>query len=247
MNFKINFENKENFKFLILIILYLFFFYFFIFKNFNLYFELKENINREEINIEKLSYEKFELEKILKNKRENIDKFNKKLEKIKDFQNDKKEFLNFSETFEYLNMLINKNNLYLDNIGRLNDNENFISINMKIYGDENDILKFLSDLEESEYSFKLSQSYFKMNKFNEFVSITFSALTKLKKDFEKIDISSERQEHIFIKKNTKNLSFFRIGNKKIYKSYKSLETLSNNKETKNKSTTLNNKKMEGEL
>lgn len=244
MNFKINFENKENFKFLILIILYLFFFYFFIFKNFNLYFELKENINREEINIKKLSYEKFELEKVIKNKRENIDKLNEKLEKIKDFQNDKKEFLNFSETFEYLNMLINKNNLYLDNIGRLNNNENFISINMKVYGDENDILEFLSDLEKSEYIFKLSQSYFKMDKFNEFVSITFSALTKLKEEFEKININPERQENIFIKKNSKNLSFIRIGNKKIYKSF---DTISDNKETKNKSTTLNNKKMEGEL
>lgn len=247
MNFKINFENKENFKFLILIILYLFFFYFFIFKNFNLYFELKENINREEINIKKLSYEKFELEKVIKNKRENIDKLNEKLEKIKDFQNNKQEFLNFSETFEYLNMLINKNNLYLDNIGRLSDNENFISINMKVYGDENDILEFLSDLEKSEYIFKLSQSYFKMDKFNEFVSITFSALTKLKKEFEKININPERQENIFIKKNSKNLSFIRIGDKKIYKNYKSFDTVSDNKETKNKSTTLNNKKMEGEL
>lgn len=244
MNLKINLENKRNnLKFLFFIFIYMIFFYFFIFENLNLFFELKEEIRKSHLELQKLSYQKTEFINSIQKKREIFKNLTEEMKKIQSLEKKKKNFSNVSNFFEYINMYIDKNNIFLENFGRIIKDDNSISVNITAYGDEKNIFNFLSDLEKSDYLFKLSESYFRIERFKGFIKIRFSISTKINENFKKIKVENKKVKDIFLKEKNKSLSFIKIGNKIIYKEYEKIK--SEQKENKkSKNITDNNKKSE---
>lgn len=232
MIFKLKLEENLKLRFLILVILYLIFFYFFIFKNILNYLELQEFIASELIKIEKLNWENAELKKSLILKEENLKKEIMAFDELKQKVDDKLIFSKISEAFELIDMYMNKNNIIFESFGRSQKNGNIKSISFSFKAIEKDLINFLKDLEESEYYFKLSDSFFSLSALNSQVLCKLTIKFKLNENFEKISIQKNKNESIFIKNVNKDESsaYIRIGNNKFYKTYKNNSGKKNSKE-----------------
>lgn len=232
MIFKLKLEENLKLRFLILVILYLIFFYFFIFKNILNYLELQEFIASELIKIEKLNWENAELKKSLMLKEENLKKEIMAFDELKQKVDDKLIFSKISEAFELIDMYMNKNNIIFESFGRSQKNGNIKSISFSFKAIEKDLINFLKDLEESEYYFKLSDSFFSLSALNSQVLCKLTIKFKLNENFEKISIQKNKNESIFIKNVNKDESsaYIRIGNNKFYKTYKNNSGKKNSKE-----------------
>lgn len=229
---KLKLEENLKLRFLILVILYLIFFYFFIFKNILNYLELQEFIASELIKIEKLNWENAELKKSLILKEENLKKEIMAFDELKQKVDDKLIFSKISEAFELIDMYMNKNNIIFESFGRSQKNGNIKSISFSFKAIEKDLINFLKDLEESEYYFKLSDSFFSLSALNSQVLCKLTIKFKLNENFEKISIQKNKNESIFIKNVNKDESsaYIRIGNNKFYKTYKNNSGKKNSKE-----------------
>lgn len=232
MIFKLKLEENLKLRFLILVILYLIFFYFFIFKNILNYLELQEFIASELIKIEKLNWENAELKKSLILKEENLKKEIMAFDELKQKVDDKLIFSKISEAFELIDMYMNKNNIIFESFGRSQKNGNIKSISFSFKAIEKDLINFLKDLEESEYYFKLSDSFFSLSALNSQVLCKLTIKFKLNENFEKISIQKNKNESIFMKNVNKDesSSYIRIGNNKFYKTYKNNSGKKNSKE-----------------
>lgn len=229
---KLKLEENLKLRFLLLVILYLIFFYFFIFKNILNYLELQEFIASELIKIEKLNWENAELKKSLILKEENLKKEIMAFDELKQKVDDKLIFSKISEAFESVDMYMNKNNIIFESFGRSQKNGNIKSISFSFKAIEKDLINFLKDLEESEYYFKLSDSFFTLSALNSQVLCKLTIKFKLNENFEKISIQKNKNESIFMKNVNKNesSSYIRIGNNKFYKTYKNNSGKKNSKE-----------------
>lgn len=229
---KLKLEENLKLRFLILVILYLIFFYFFIFKNILNYLELQEFIASELIKIEKLNWENAELKKSLILKEENLKKEIMAFDELKQKVDDKLIFSKISEAFESVDMYMNKNNIIFESFGRSQKNGNIKSISFSFKAIEKDLINFLKDLEESEYYFKLSDSFFSLSALNSQVLCKLTIKFKLNENFEKISIQKNKNESIFMKNVNKDesSSYIRIGNNKFYKTYKNNSGKKNSKE-----------------
>lgn len=234
MVLKLKSEDHLKLKFLTLVILYLIFFYFFIFKNILVYLELKEFITSEEIKIEKLNFENSELEKSLVLKEENLKEELLLFEEMKEKTNEKLPFPKISDAFELINMYMDKNNIIFESFGRSQKSGNIKNISFSFKAFEENCINFLKDLEDSEYYFKLNESYFSLASLNSQVLCKLTIKFKLNDSFEKIAIQKNINENIFLKtiNSNENSSYMRIGNNKFYRTYKNKQEKPASKENK---------------
>ncbi|WP_022820119.1 hypothetical protein [Fusobacterium russii] len=226
MVFKLKLEDHLKLRLLILVILYLLFFYFFIFKNILTYLELNEFITSQQIKIEKLNLENTELSKSLILKEENLKKELLLLEELKEKTDEKLLFPKISDAFKLINMYMDKNNISFESFGRSQKNGNIKSISFSFKAFEENCINFLQDLENSEYYFKLNESYFSLTSLNSQVLCKLTIKFKLSDNFEKTSNPKNINENIFLKviNKDRSSSYMRIGNNKFYRTYK------NNKE-----------------
>lgn len=219
MDLKIKFEDNLKLKFLVLVILYLIFFYFFIFKNIRDYIELQGYIDNEQIKIQKLTLENTELKNSLTSKKEDFEKELLLLEKKKENKDDKLVFPKISDAFELIDKYMVKNNIIFESFGRSQKNGNMKTISFTFRASEEDSINFFKDLENSEYYFKLSDSYFSLSTSNVQILSRVSIKIKINENFEKTAIDNKLSENIFFKsqKKDKNSSYMRIGNNKFYR------------------------------
>lgn len=232
MILKLKLEEHLKLRFLVLVVLYLIFFYFFIFKNILLYLDLKEFITSEEIKIEKLNLENSELEKSLALKEENLKKELLLLEEMKEKTNDKLPFSKISDAFELINMYMDKNNIIFESFGRSQKSGNIKNISFSFKAFEENCINFLKDLEDSEYYFKLNESYFSLASLNSQVLCKLSIKFKLSDNFEKTATQKNINENIFLKtiNSDDKPSYMRIGNNKFYGTYKNKKEKTTSKE-----------------
>lgn len=236
MNLNFNLEKKNTLKFLILVIFYLILFYFLIFKNLLIYFQIKEYIEVETLKSNKLKLENSELALSLKRKESEHKEKLDEIENFKTKKNNKLSFDKISTAFYKLDTFMKNRNIFPETLGRIQKKDkNLTNISLSFKADEENLLNFIKDLENSNFYFNLTESYFKISSFeNENILISRVNIEfKLNENFEKTEIEIKNNNtKLFYTKNLKseNSSFIRMGNNIFYK--KVLNGSSNNNEKK---------------
>lgn len=220
-------KKVENLKILFLIIVYLLVFYFFVFRNLLNYFELEDLIETENIKIQRLTYQEKEIKKAVEIKRDNLNEIMKELLKLEEVEDNKKYFKNYAELLKFLNIKMKENNVYLESFGRNRKEGNILKLSVNIKAKENNIKNFLKAIENSEYNFSLTESYFKIFLEKNLLNLKINIKTKID---EKEIAANEIQENkslnnkdIFKKeydKNPERTSYLRIGQKKFLRRMK---------------------------
>lgn len=220
-------KKVENLKILFLMIVYLLVFYFFVFRNLLNYFELEDLIETENIKIQRLTYQEKEIEKAVEIKRDNLNEIMKELLKLEEVEDNKKYFKNYAELLKFLNIKMKENNVYLESFGRNRKEGNILKLSVNIKAEENNIKNFLKAIENSEYNFSLTESYFKIFLEKNLLNLKINIKTKID---EKEIAANEIQENkslnnkdIFKKeydKNPERTSYLRIGQKKFLRRIK---------------------------
>lgn len=215
-------KKVESLKILFLMIVYLLVFYFFVFRNLLNYFELEDLIETENIKIQRLTYQKKEIEQAVVIKRGNLDKIMEELLKSEEMGENKKYFKNYAELLKFLNLKMEENNIYLESFGRNRKEGNILKLSVNIKAEENNVKNFLKAIENSEYSFSLTESYFKIFLEKNLLNLNINIKTKID---EKEIIANKIQENknlnnkdIFKKeysKNSEKASYIRIGQRKF--------------------------------
>lgn len=233
MNFSFNSQSKNILKFSFLAVLYLIFFYFLIFKNILNFFELKEYINKNEIKRKSLSIENEELEKSLNKKKEFFEKRLSNFNSINIDENNKLKFANISEALNTINMYIHKNKIDFISLGRIQKSgSNLINISLSFSTNEDSLINFINDLENSEFYFALNDSHFKIELVERILLTNFNIKFKLTESFEKILINDNKNFKLFsdIENSKISNSYMRIGNNIFYKKSISSKTKGGQKE-----------------
>lgn len=233
MNFSFNSQSKNILKFSFLAVLYLIFFYFLIFKNILNFFELKEYINKNEIKRKSLSIENEELEKSLNKKKEFFEKRLSNFNSINTDENNKLKFANISEALNIINMYIHKNKIDFISLGRIQKSgSNLINISLSFSTNEDSLINFINDLENSEFYFALNDSHFKIELVERILLTNFNIKFKLTESFEKILINDNKNFKLFsdIENSKISNSYMRIGNNIFYKKSISSKTKGGQKE-----------------
>lgn len=231
MNF--NSQSKNILKFSFLTGLYLIFFYFLIFKNTLNFFELKEYINKNEIKRKSLAIENEELEKSLNKKKEFFEKRLSNFNNISTDEDNKLKFSNVSEALNSINMYIHKNKINFISLGRIQKSgSNIINISLSFSTNEDNLISFINDLENSEFYFSLNDSHFKIELVEKILLTNFNIKFKLTENFEKILTNDNKNFKLFSDIENKSISnsYMRIGNNIFYKKSVSSNTKGGQKE-----------------
>ncbi|MBS9775751.1 MAG: hypothetical protein KGV57_01525 [Fusobacterium sp.] len=237
----INLDKKNIIKFFLLSVFFLIVFYFFIFKNIILYNELNENITNEAIKLEKLKLEKDIISKSLSEKEKQFEILKKQVEKNLEQTKEKENFSRISEILSYINKNIENNKLELVSFARSTKNNKTINISLNLKGKEQDIKKFIRDIEDGGKNISLTQNYFKFwvekgNLISVKISLTCILGKKMEEDLKNNnEIIKENliQNNIFLDESSvesEENSFMRIGNKKFYRNFTKDKTEKENQE-----------------
>lgn len=219
MNFNLNSRPKNIFKLSLLIILYLAFFYFLIFKNILNFFELKEYITSNEIKKEKMKIENEELKKSLEIKKKSFEERLTYINNISINRNKKLIFSKISEALNTINIYMIKNKIDFVSLGRIQKNENIISVSLSFMATEENTVNFIKDIENSAFYFSLNDSYFKIELSEKNLLSKFYIKFKVAENFKKMYIIDNKNYSLFnhIENLENSNSYMRIGNNIFYK------------------------------
>lgn len=219
MNFNLNSRPKDILKLSLLVILYLTFFYFLIFKNILNFFELKEYITSNEIKKEKMKIENEELKKSLEIKKKSFEERLTYINNISINRNKKLIFSKISEALNTINMYMIKNKIDFISLGRIQKNENIISVSLSFMATEENTVNFIKDIENSAFYFSLNDSYFKIELSEKNLLSKFYIKFKVAENFKKMYIINNKNYSLFnhIENLENSNSYMRIGNNIFYK------------------------------